>query len=168
MHLKRLEGLVAKDNFRMDLEGFDDLHRRLEVFEVDVRGKIARTPLRNAMRPVLDAARANAEASEETGGLKETIKLTVSASYSRVKKSGRRAFAFASVSMGRTRVVDGKTGHQALQIEFPTENTEEQPVLKPALRDNAKTVLAILGKDLSRSIKLWEKKIARKTGRQIK
>jgi HK97 gp10 family phage protein len=153
---------MAKDTIKIKLEGFDTLHRRLENLDTGLRGKIVRTPLRMAMKPVYEAALKNAEKSKDTSGLKNTIKLRVVTSLGGLNRAklSRKAFAFGEVSLGRARAdLHGSTGAQALQVEFDTEKTAAQPIIRPALRDNIDKVLAILKVELTRAIKRWEKRI---------
>ena len=146
------------DFITVKLSGLRDLDRALNESDLNIRKKAMRPALKKAMAPVLARVKANVEASRDTGGLAETVKMTTSFAKGNLRKSGKSAAAIGRVSAGSSRKREGKTGHQALQVEFGTQSMAAQPFMRPAISGHEKTVIKTFAKELGRQVE----RIARK------
>lgn len=138
------------------LDGWGDIEKSLnELLDLDGTGKETANALRRAgrkaMQPVLEAA--IDKAPRDTGNLKENIKITA-----KVGKTKKQHSA-VTVQVGTT-----SKAKYALHQEYGTSEIEAQPFLRPALAENADTVLT----ELEREAKIALDKTVRKVQRKIK
>ncbi|MBL4837369.1 MAG: hypothetical protein JKY34_07305 [Kordiimonadaceae bacterium] len=108
--------------------------------------------MRKALTPVKSRLDDNLASIKDTGGLAETTRLTVSAAAKQLERSGKKAAMLAKVTMGRTRKVDGKTGHQALQVEYGNIKIKGQAPLGRSIEGHEETVIRDLGKEWAAGI----------------
>jgi len=149
------------DFITIKVEGLRELERALNDLDLYTRKKAMRPALRKAMKPVHDRVKANVEAISDTGGLAETVKLTTSFAQGNLKKAGKKAAAIGRVSAGSSRKREGKTGHQALQVEFGTSDTVARPFMRLAVSGHEPEIINTFAKELGASIE----KIARRRGK---
>ena len=76
---------MSKDVVKVKVHGLKELDKALNALDLDLRTKAAREAGRNAMRPVLEAARQNVPV--DTGALKSGIKLSATTAPSRLAKT---------------------------------------------------------------------------------
>ena len=152
------------------VEGLAELDKALSELGAELGYKTLRTAGRRAMKPVLDAARAGA--NEDTGELKQSIAITVKKGRGARGKGGDTA---ADISVGATRRSisvrneDGTRSRKELSMinikagaqEYGTKNQQAQPFLRPALDNNANTVLNSLKTELATAIEKAAKKVAK-------
>lgn len=143
--------------------GLSGLNRAFNQLEIGVKKRVTRTAARNAMKPVKGRLDENLEASKDTGGLAETARLTVSGAQRTLNRAGLDAVVVARVLLGRTRKVEGKTGHQALQVEFGNDKIQGTAPLGRSIEGHEREVITDLGKEWGDGITVEARKARRKS-----
>lgn len=144
---------MAKNIVKVKVSGLRELDKKLNDLDLELRKRAAREAGREAMKPV--AERMKNKIPVDTGGLKDTIRVSATTAPSRLKKYSKKASMIASASVGRKSHKEGGTGHQALQLEFGTHrkhHMEAQPFVRPAIQGHEKTVFMHFRKHLNKSI----------------
>ncbi len=149
------------DFITVKLSGLRELDQALNELDLKTRKQAMRPALRTAMKPVLSRIKSNVEAISDTGGLEETVKMTASFAKGNLQKSGKQAAAIGRVSVGSSRKREGKTGHQALQVEFGTSDIPAKPVIRPAVTGHEKTIINTFAKELGRQIERIARRVRR-------
>jgi HK97 gp10 family phage protein len=144
------------------ITGLRQLDKNLNSLELSIRKKIVRKALKAGLEPVSIRAKANAQKSEDTGGLAKTIRRSSSFTGASRRKAGRGAAAIGRVSMGRSKRKEGETGHQALQVEYGTFNQEATPVLEPSFVGHERQIIQDFTNVLKSEIPKEVKKLQRK------
>ncbi|KXJ57187.1 HK97-gp10 family putative phage morphogenesis protein [Neptuniibacter pectenicola] len=142
----------------IDVEGLDELEKKLLTLEAETGFKTLRSAGRQAMKPVLlDIVEG---AHEDTGDLKRSLGIKTN----RGKYSNRAVDIHAGVVKKSVQeVTDGKrsTRHlpryfmKALAQEFGTSKKRQQtadPFISPALTKNHMTVLSVFKNELKKAI----------------
>ena len=148
---------MSKDVVKVKVHGLKELDKALNALDLDLRTKAAREAGRNAMRPVLEAARQNVPV--DTGALKSGIKLSATTAPSRLAKTkGKKVSMIASVYIsGKGRKFKG------VAVEYGNSRRAATPFLRPAIRGREKTVFMLFRKHLKNSIIKQAKKQSRRT-----
>lgn len=148
------------------VHGLKELDDALNSLELQVRKRIMKKAGKAAMAPVLTRIKTNLRQSEDTGGLYGTARMSTSFNTKKLRKTGRKSAMVVSVSAGQARKSpQGFSGHQALQLEFGTEDTQAQPFIRPAIQGKERRVIKHFGKHLKVGLERQAKKEARRTAR---
>lgn len=158
--------MAKKDFLTVKVSGLRELEIALNAIDLDLREKTLKKAGKEALEPVAERARVGAP--RDTGGLRDTIKVTATTNVKRLAKmSKKRGTAMiASVYAGRTRVKPGSSGHQALQVEYGTSKSGAQPFMRPAINGKQKVVFMHFRKFLRRGIDDTAIKQARRNRRR--
>ena len=141
---------MAKNIVKVKVSGLKELEKKLNDLDLELRKRAAREAGREAIKPV--AERMKNKIPVDTGGLKDTIRVSATTAPSRLKKYSKKASMIASASVGRKSHKEGGTGHQALQIEYGTDKMDAQPFVRPSIQGHEKTVFMHFRKHLRKSI----------------
>ena len=155
---------------RYEVEGLKELEKALLELGAELGYKTLRTAGRKAMRPVLDSATQGA--NEETGALKAAMAISTKKGSGARGKGGDTA---VEIRVGPTRrsitvkADDGSKSKQklnninqkAIAQEYGTVNQTAEPFLRPALSNNANSVLNSLKTELATAIEKAAKKVAK-------
>lgn len=151
---------MAKNTVTVKVSGLKELNKKLNDLDLELRKRAAREAGREAIKPV--AERMKNKIAVDTGGLKDTIRVSATTAPSRLKKYSKKASMIASASVGRKSHKEGGTGHQALQLEYGTDNMEAQPFVRPAIQGHEKSVFMHFRKHLNKSINKFARRMKNK------
>lgn len=125
---------------RLEMLGDKELDRAMRDLPLKVQRKYARKAAREAMRPVLQAAKAKAPV--RTGRLRKGIRL-------RALKARRRGAVIGAVVITDTRQKMGippeDKGYYPAHVELGTSKMAAHPYLRPALHENRTKVVRKMG-----------------------
>lgn len=149
---------MAKKDTELVLLGVPELHRALKDFDVSVHKKVIRYAVRQAAKPVLDAARRLVPV--RTGALKRSLRIRA------LRRQRKRTSIGVQVVTGRD-FFKGDTYYGGM-VEFGTRHMAPRPFLRPA-RDQAKdqaiaAFRSALLPGLQREIERLEKKARKANG----
>jgi len=134
---------MARHKFlEVKVSGLKELEDALNALDHDLHKRALSAAGREAMRPVYTRVLNNVVVGQ-TGGLRETIRLTATSNVKALRKISRKAAMVARVTAGTARRRDGLTGHQALNIEYGLHGKRQmraQPFMRPAISGKEKTV----------------------------
>lgn len=154
--------------FNVQWKGMDDLRKALDKLPPELAKTAEKAALRDAMKPVAAAAKANAGSSKDSGLLQESIGITV-----RKVRSGRmRGEHTARVGprggRGRriTRIIKSVNADGSVElryrreyadptkyahlVELGTAHSPARPFLRPAILSNQSKIPGLLAKGYSR------------------
>ena len=138
---------MATNKSKIAVSGFKELQQQLRVFDEKVLKKATRNAVKNAMKPV--EVRAKTVVPEDTGALKDSIKLTAGST----DQGFKNRVAWAAVSAGGRgkKGADGKApGEYVLEMHYGTsKGAKESPFLLNAFVPYAKDIVAHLYRELS-------------------
>jgi len=143
------------------LEGIGDVDKALKALENEFGDKLARSKVlipavREALKPVLAQARANAP--KDSGDLTKSLVIEARRPNSRdrrstyITKTDTVIAAVTSASGKKLAKMGIKSDARAIAQEFGTANHPAQPYLRPALESNAQATVSKLGEILARRI----------------
>ena len=149
------------------LEGIGDVDRALKALEDEFGDKMARSKVlipavREALKPVLIQARANAP--KDSGDLTRSLIVEARRPTSRDRRSKYvtrtdTVIAAVTTASGKKLAKMGiKSDARAIAQEFGTANHPAQPYLRPALESNAQSTVTRLGEILARRIEQFRAK----------
>jgi HK97 gp10 family phage protein len=155
------------------VSGLKELDIALNAIDLDLRKKTLAKASKKAMEPVLDRVKNNLRAmrmrSGSTGGLYDTARMSSTSNLKKLAKVGRKAAMVTSVSAGRGgKRRKGATGHQALQLEYGTEDRRAQPFMRPAIVGKEKVVIMHFRRHLRVGIEKTAKQQERRNRRKLK
>ena len=151
----------------LKLEGLGDVDKVLKELEAEIGDKAARSKVlvpavREAMRPVLQAAIQNAP--KDTGGLARSMRIEAR----RPNRKDRRSkyvfsndtvIATVTTAPGKVLAKRGiKSDARAIAQEFGTAKHAAKPYMRPALEANAQSVVDRLAKIILKRIEKFRKK----------
>jgi len=127
--------------------------------------KTLRDALRNAAKPVLDAAKDNVPT--KSGALKDTIKVSVGRPNKADKKNGatKDTVAVARVKAGNTKKAAVGGVWYSNFVEYGTERSAPKPFLRPAIDSHSDTSVNIFAHELGKSIDKSVKRLQKKTNK---
>jgi HK97 gp10 family phage protein len=149
------------------LEGIGDVDKALKALENEFGDKLARSKVlipavREALKPVLAQARANAP--KDSGDLTKSLVIEARRPTSRDRRSKYitktdTVIAAVTTASGKKLAKMGiKSDARAIAQEFGTANHPAQPYLRPALESNAQATVTKLGEILARRIEQFRAK----------
>lgn len=149
------------------LEGIGDVDRALKALEDEFGDKMARSKVlipavREALKPVLIQAKANAP--KDSGDLTRSLIVEARRPTSRDRRSKYvtrtdTVIAAVTTASGKKLAKMGiKSDARAIAQEFGTANHPAQPYLRPALESNAQSTVTRLGEILARRIEQFRAK----------
>lgn len=152
------------------LEGIGEVDKALKQLEEDFGAKTAQAKVlvpavREAMRPVLMAAKQNAP--EDTGDLVRSLLIEARRPTKRDRRSKYvtqtdTVIAAVTTASGKKLAKMGiKSDARAIAQEFGTARHPAQPYLRPALEANAQNTVSRLAEILTRRIQQYRAKIAK-------
>lgn len=141
------------------LKGLEGLKKQLQQLGEETQPKVLRSALREAFKPVLEAAQAKvpvdsgelragialATAKTKDGGV--AAGLVISSNTSGLKQARMAAAAFGEAQQ------DGAPGRRWHLTELGTKHSPAQPFLRPALDENAQAVVDGFAKSLRKKIR---------------
>ena len=151
----------------LKLEGLGDVNKVLKELEAEIGDKAARSKVlvpavREAMRPVLQAAIQNAP--KDTGGVSRSMRIEAR----RPNRKDRRSkyvfsndtvIATVTTAPGKVLAKRGiKSDARAIAKEFGTAKHAAKPYMRPALESNAQSVVDRLAKIILKRIEKFRKK----------
>jgi HK97 gp10 family phage protein len=149
------------------LEGIGNVDKALKALEDEFGDKLARSKVlipavREALKPVLIQARANAP--KDSGDLTRSLIVEARRPTSRDRRSKYvtrtdTVIAAVTTASGKKLAKMGiKSDARAIAQEFGTANHPAQPYLRPALESNAQSTVTRLGEILARRIEQFRAK----------
>ena len=151
------------------VSGLKELDIALNAIDLDLRKKTLAKASKKAMEPVLARVKGNLKTSSDTGGLYATARMSSTSNLKKLAKAGRKAAMVTSVSAGRGgKRRKGATGHQALQLEYGTEDRRAQPFMRPAIAGKEKVVIMHFRRHLRVGIEKAAKQQERRNRRKLK
>lgn len=151
------------------VSGLKELSDALAALDLDLKKRTMKKAGVASMSPVLTRVKAGLQTSTDTGGLLKTAKITTSMNHKKLKKRGRKAAMIVSVSAGRGgKRQKGRTGQQALQVEFGTARMAARPFMRPAIQGKEKLVFQRFRWHLKVGLDKAAKTQARRTARLAK
>jgi HK97 gp10 family phage protein len=149
------------------LEGIGDVDKALKALEEEFGDKLARSKVlipavREALKPVLLQARANAP--KDSGDLTKSLIVEARRPNNRDRRSKYvtrtdTVIAAVTTASGKKLAKMGiKSDARAIAQEFGTANHPAQPYLRPALEANAQETVSRLGQILARRIQQFRAK----------
>lgn len=143
---------------KSSVRGLRELEMKLDALSKEYGPKEAkkalRTPIRKAMKPVLEDVRSNTPT--DTGALEKSAKLRVRAPSRKLPADNPDVTLIGTVGWENSNM------SKQLAVEFGNSNQSAQPTLRPALESNADEVTSIFGRELGDSIDKTAKKLAKK------
>lgn len=148
----------------MKLKGLEGLKKQLEQLGEELQPKVLRSAMREAFKPVLEAARAKvpvdsgelragiALATAKTPGGGLAAGLLISSKTTGLKQARMAAAAFGEAQSTSS---PARTWHL---IELGTKHSPPQPFLRPALDENAQTVVSTFAAAVRKKIEQALKK----------
>ncbi|MFW1676453.1 HK97-gp10 family putative phage morphogenesis protein [Pontibacter sp. JAM-7] len=138
------------------VEGLDEIEKKLIALGAETGFKTLRNAARKSMQPVLDDAKANAW--EDSGDMKASLSIrtrkgkgksnAVTAEVGSFKRTLTEKQSDGSKTKRKINRQDAKVAAQ----EYGVRGRAPEPFLRPALNDNAETVLGIFKKALVKAI----------------
>ena len=151
------------------VSGLKELDVALNAIDLDLRKRTLAKASKKAMEPVLTRVKGNLKTSSDTGGLYATARMSSTSNLKKLAKAGRKAAMVTSVSAGRGgKRRKGATGHQALQLEYGTEDRRAQPFMRPAIAGKEKVVIMHFRRHLRVGIEKAAKQQERRNRRKLK
>jgi len=152
------------------LEGIGDVDKALKALEEEFGDKMARSKVlipavREALKPVLAEAKANAP--KDTGDLMKSLVIEARRPTRRDKRSKYvtqtdTVIAAVTTASGKKLAKMGiKSDARAIAQEFGTASTPAQPYLRTALESNAQTTVNSLASILARRIEGFKTKYSK-------
>lgn len=149
------------------LEGIGNVDKALKALEDEFGDKLARSKIlipavREALKPVLIQAKANAP--KDSGDLTRSLIVEARRPTSRDRRSKYvtrtdTVIAAVTTASGKKLAKMGiKSDARAIAQEFGTANHPAQPYLRPALESNAQSTVTRLGEILARRIEQFRAK----------
>lgn len=149
------------------LEGIGNVDKALKALEDEFGDKLARSKVlipavREALKPVLIQAKANAP--KDSGDLTRSLIVEARRPTSRDRRSKYvtktdTVIAAVTTASGKKLAKMGiKSDARAIAQEFGTANHPAQPYLRPALESNAQSTVTRLGEILARRIEQFRAK----------
>jgi len=149
------------------LEGIGSVYAVFEKLVQDIGDKKATSKIlvpavREAMRPVLDAAKMNVPV--DTGGLKRSLRIEARRPTKRDRRSKYitqtdTVIATVTTASGKKLAKMGiKSDARAIAMEFGTKSVSAKPYLRPAIEANAQNTVTKLGEILARRLNEYRKK----------
>jgi len=164
------------DDVSMKVEGLNELYKKLATFEVSVTRRIVTSALREAAKPVVSAAKSNAQKTKHpsSGALAESIGIkavrfgsgrtykTLSSLWVGSIRNSRGAIEQYETYWGGTDVSSVALGvrHGHL-VELGTKHSAPRPWLMPALKGSEGRVVSVFKQTLSKRIERQVKKMNR-------
>jgi HK97 gp10 family phage protein len=153
---------------KYQLTGFAEFEQQLQEMARDFRGDlVARNTLvpaaKSAMDSVLNAAKAKAPVGDKPRDeknpihMRDTIRLDA-----RIPSQKDKQSEYVSETDAAIAVVSVKKSAVSLANEFGTSKMPANPFLRPALQENAQTVLTALKSELAQRIVDYAKKLERR------
>jgi HK97 gp10 family phage protein len=153
---------------KYQLTGFAEFEQQLQEMARDFRGDlVARNTLvpaaKSAMESVLNAAKTKAPVGDKPRDeknpihMKDTIRLDA-----RIPSEKDKRSEYVNETDAAIAVVSVKKSAVSLANEFGTSKMSANPFLRPALQENAQTVLTALKSDLAQRIVDYAKKLERR------
>ena len=122
------------DGFDISILGDEALSKKFKSLEKAVQGKMLLPAMREAMKPVLSAARA--AAPRDKGMLARKIKL------SSVRLRGKgKGIAVRTPTRAQLGIPKGAKGYYPAHLEYGTRKMAARPYMRPALETNRSRVL---------------------------
>lgn len=163
--------MATKHKFlTVKIGGLKELEDALFELDHDIHKQALKTAGKEAMRPTYKRVLNNVVVGE-TGGLKETIKISSTSNVKTLRKIGKKAAMVARVTAGVGRRREGLTGHQALNIEYGLHGKRDmpaQPFMRPALQGYEQSIFQRFRFLLNLHIEKSAKKQMRRNGRNAK
>lgn len=130
-------GRRGGDGFDISVLGDKALQKKLDSLGKQAGGKMLQSAMREAMKPVLDAARA--AAPRDTGNLARKIKL------SSVRLRGKgKGIAVKTPTRAQLGIPKDAKGYYPAHQEYGTRRNPARPYMRPALLNNRARVLEAL------------------------
>jgi len=157
-----MSGVVIK------LEGIGDVEKALRELEIEFGDKLAQSKVlvpavREAMKPVLAMAKANAP--KDTGALERSLIVEARRPTRRDRRSKYitqtdTVIAAVTTASGKKLAKMGlKSDARAIAQEFGTAKTPSHPYLRPALESQSQNTVALLADILKRRIQEFSNKM---------
>lgn len=144
---------------RFKVEGLKELEKAMVSLGGKIGLKVLRSAGREAMKPVLESAKAGA--NEDTGSLRASLAINAT------KGKGKTAINI-NVGAHRKKALKSqggqvltRTNQKAIAQEYGTKRQKAEPFLRPALQRNAARVLSIFKTSLAKKIDQEAKKLAK-------
>lgn len=156
------------ETLNFDLEGFEEFEQQLKEIANGFRGDlVARNTLvpaaKVAMESVYNSAQTRAPVGDKPRDennpfhMRDTIRLDA-----RIPNEKDRQSEYVNQTDSAIAVVSVKKSAVSLAQEFGTSKISGQPFLRPALQQNAESVLSVLKSQLASRIPDYAAKLARK------
>lgn len=156
------------ETLNFDLEGFEEFEQQLKEIANGFRGDlVARNTLvpaaKVAMESVYNSAQTRAPVGDKPRDennpfhMRDTIRLDA-----RIPNEKDRQSEYVNQTDAAIAVVSVKKSAVSLAQEFGTSKISGQPFLRPALQQNAESVLSVLKSQLASRIPDYAAKLARK------
>jgi HK97 gp10 family phage protein len=153
---------------KYQLTGFAEFEQQLQEMARDFRGDlVARNTLvpaaKSAMESVLNAAKTKAPVGDKPRDeknpihMRDTIRLDA-----RIPRENDKRSEYINETDSAIAVVSVKKSAVSLANEFGTSKMPANPFLRPALQENAQTVLTALKSELAQRIVDYAKKLERR------
>ena len=153
---------------KYQLTGFAEFEQQLQEMARDFRGDlVARNTLvpaaKSAMESVLNAAKTKAPVGDKPRDeknpihMRDTIRLDA-----RIPRENDKRSEYINETDSAIAVVSVKKSAVSLANEFGTSKMSANPFLRPALQENAQTVLTALKSELAQRIVDYAKKLERR------
>jgi len=133
------------------VEGLQELEQKLLKMEAKIAEKMLRQAGRQAMKPVLSSAASKVHV--DSGDTEASLAIRAS------KGKGKKAAAVISVGPFKKKLSKKQGGRElsrpnakVLSLEYGNSRQKAYPFLRPALEENASTVLSIFKTELKKRI----------------
>ena len=147
---------------KYEVQGLKELQKQLKTFDLDIVKAATRKAAKKAMEPVLD--RAKADAPEDTGNLKDSVKLSSGSSAGKGVDKNRIGWAAVKAGGRGKKDADGKQpGEYVLAQHYGTSrNVPENPFLLLSFVGHQSTILADYKKELTLEVEKGIAKMAKR------
>jgi HK97 gp10 family phage protein len=138
------------------VKGLKELEKKLLALSKEYGAKKAnsalRAPLKAAMSPIVQEVKNNTPV--DTGALRDSTKLRIRQPSKQIKADNPDVTMIASVGWEENR-------KQQIAVEYGTNSREANPVLRPALENNKKEIVARFAKTLGPSIERSARRLSK-------
>ena len=145
-----------KEVIKFHVEGLKELDADLKRMSLDLQTRAGANAVRSTMMPVAGDVRANVPVDQRD--LKDSVRIHPKRPERSADKRGVWADVRAGVPGPRTRYK--RTGRKrpvyALQVEYGTEDTPEQPFMRPAMDGKVPEILGRFKRLLNNQIIRWK------------